>query len=84
VQQLEERLKFLRDDKDVALKDYQSKIDVQDKQISMAQRELDELKRINQHKDMDNSEALTKIRSDKDLLRNHEGEYKQLRDANDD
>lgn len=82
--QLEERLKFLKDDKDVALKDYQSKIDVQEKQIGMAQRELDELKRINKNKDSDNSEALTKIRSDKDLLRNHDSEYKQLRDSNDD
>ena len=33
---------------------------------------------------MDNSEALTKIKSDKDLLRNNENDYKQLRDANDD
>ena len=84
VQQLEERLKLLREDKDQALKDYESRLEVQERQIAMGQRELDEVKRINKNKDMDNSEALTKIKSDKDLLRNHETDYKTLREQNDD
>ena len=84
VQQLEERLKLLREDKDQALKDYESRLEVQERQIAMGQRELDEVKRINKNKDMDNSEALTKIKSDKDLLRNHESDYKALREQNDD
>eukprot|EP00347_Sterkiella_histriomuscorum_P002016 403369796 len=83
VQQLEDRLKYLKDEKDIALRDYQSKVTTQEKQIDMAKRELDEFQRINGNKDTDNMDTLTKIKSDKNLLKNTDQDYKSLRDQND-
>lgn len=49
----------------------------------MAKRELDELQRINNNKDTDNRDTLTKLKSEKDLLKNSDHDYKTLRDQND-
>ena len=46
----------------------------------MAKRELDEFQRINGNKDTDNMDTLTKIKSDKNLLKNTDQDYKSLRD----
>jgi hypothetical protein len=46
----------------------------------MSERELEELKRINGNKCMDNDELKTKMQSNKDLLRVSENDYYSLRE----
>lgn len=80
VQQLEERLKFLAEEKQMTGKDYESKINSQVKQIEMSERELEELRRINSNKINDNEGLRLKSMSNKDLLKNNEHEYLSVRE----
>jgi len=84
VRQLEERLRFLAEEKDVTLRDYEGKISTQEKQIQISQRELEELRRINGAKEMDNDSLRQKSFQNKDMVRMGEAEYHQLRDQNED
>jgi hypothetical protein len=50
----------------------------------MSKRELEELRRINGNKDLDSKDALKKIKSDQEALKGAEGEYRALREQNED
>ena len=82
VAQLEERLRFLAEEKAITLRDYEGKIAAQEKQIQIGQRERDELRRINGGKELDNDGLRERALSNKDLLRSGEAEYLQLREQN--
>jgi len=75
VQQLEDRLSYLGEEKDITLRDYQSKISGHEKQIEMNKRELDELQRINGNKDTDNDSVREKLIGNKDKLKQSNNEY---------
>ncbi|CDW91616.1 UNKNOWN [Stylonychia lemnae] len=83
VQQLEERLRYLKEEKDIAQRDYQTKINGQEQEIDMTRKELDELQRINGNKDGDNRDIKGKLTNNKDKLVHSDSDYSLLRDQND-
>ncbi len=74
----------MNEEKDYALKDYNSKISGQQKSIQMLQREHQELERLIGNKDQENGDMRIKIDKFRDKTGHIGDEYGSSRETNDD